>query len=149
MNVDNIVTALQEQNISTSPITIEYFNGKSFLQQVTFYANYDIILCPHGAQVTGVVFMPRCGAIIEIFPESWVIPEFFGTLAASANIRHYYIILSDPNQPTNVQKWFNSTIPGKRRRAHQLCPPIRNIVTAIQQIVSDWKICISTKQELE
>ena len=42
-----------------------FFEGKSFEQQVIEMSNIDILITPHGAQETGIIFQPTCGSVFE------------------------------------------------------------------------------------
>lgn len=47
-------------------IEVYYFEGKSFKEQLQIMSNVDILVSPHGAQLTSINFMPRCGAVLEV-----------------------------------------------------------------------------------
>jgi hypothetical protein len=38
--------------------------------------------------------MPDCGSVLEIFPDHYYIPRFFGTLAASAGLQPSFLNLA-------------------------------------------------------
>jgi hypothetical protein len=71
------------------------------MEQILFFHHHDIIISPHGAQITGIPFMKSpCSIIIELFPKGYYISYYFGSLESSSNIqqrrlqliqRRYYI----------------------------------------------------------
>jgi Glycosyltransferase 61 len=88
--VDVLLQTIHEQLMGTpyqltSPVSVAHFETATFLEQVEFFANTDIVLSPHGAQLTGLAFLPRCGHILEIFPPYYLYDNFFGSLADAAN----------------------------------------------------------------
>ena len=121
--------------------TIEehYFEGKSFAQQVATWSSTDIVITPHGAQETGVVFLPDCGGILELIPENYFYPKFFGTLAASAGIHHSYIYLSANASNTNY--WLNYRNGGEEMIRNGWCPPVDKIVEGVMALSDAWRQC--------
>ena len=55
LNVDALQTALAEMTQST--VDVVYFENKTFLEQVAFMMDTDILISPHGAQLTSINFM--------------------------------------------------------------------------------------------
>jgi hypothetical protein len=47
-------------------IEVYYFEGKPFKTQLQIMSNVDILVSPHGAQLTSINFMPRCAAVLEV-----------------------------------------------------------------------------------
>ena len=51
-------------------VDVKYFEEADFQEQVTWFRSVDILISPHGAQLTGVAFMNApCGHVLEIFPK--------------------------------------------------------------------------------
>jgi hypothetical protein len=44
-------------------VRVMYFENATFQEQMEFFATVDIVITPHGAQSTGLFFLPICGAI--------------------------------------------------------------------------------------
>lgn len=60
------VTDLSRNN----SVLVEYFEGLSFVEQVSFFRSIDILIAAHGAQLTGVAFMNApCSHLVELFPK--------------------------------------------------------------------------------
>ena len=67
-------------------VSIHYTNG-SFAEQVTLLANSDIVLSPHGAGQTNIVFMRPFTAFIEAYPPFFY-EETFMNLANIVRIQY-------------------------------------------------------------
>mmetsp|Transcript_14609 Transcript_14609/g.35558 ORF Transcript_14609/g.35558 Transcript_14609/m.35558 type:complete len:536 (-) Transcript_14609:1974-3581(-) len=143
LNTNDILHRLQEEFSSSSSSTIanvlnepEYFErDRSFQQQVMFFNNVDILLSPHGAQLTGIPFLGRRSVnngdnghalheeavnchgrhkpqLLEIFPPNYLIPSFFGSLAVNSDIGYshwYYDMTATKDQPGSVTTSKNQT----------------------------------------
>ena len=70
-------------------VSIHYTNG-SFAEQVTLLANSDIVLSPHGAGQTNIVFMRPFTAFIEAYPPFFY-EETFMNLANIVRIQYFSI----------------------------------------------------------
>ena len=72
MNSQDIIEEIQSHitqnsNNKNMNFTIPeiYFEGRSFEEQVIELSNIDILITPHGAQETGILFQPTCGGVFE------------------------------------------------------------------------------------
>jgi Glycosyltransferase 61 len=88
--VDHATLRYDNRTIDIRHVTFN--ETTSFDEQVHFFRTTDILVSPHGGQLTGLPFMPVCGAVIEIFAK-YYLPHFFGSLATSAQLRHGYIAM--------------------------------------------------------
>lgn len=51
-------------------LVVEYFEDFDFEEQVSFFQETDILIAPHGAQLTGVAFLGNpCSQLVEVFPK--------------------------------------------------------------------------------
>jgi hypothetical protein len=51
-------------------VLVEYFEGLDFSEQVSFFQSTDILIAPHGAQLTGAAFLDApCSHLVELFPK--------------------------------------------------------------------------------
>jgi Glycosyltransferase 61 len=96
----------QQQQQQPPPPRLMYFENASFAEQVQFFAETDILVSPHGAQLTGIPFMrignntttassssscSSCRQVLEIFPPAYILPDFFGTLTVQSGLHHSYL----------------------------------------------------------
>ena len=66
------------------------FDGKTFREQATWTHAMDVVVSPHGAQLTNLLFAAECAVVVELFPKSYFIPGYFGALAASVGALPFY-----------------------------------------------------------
>lgn len=53
-----------------SIVNIKHFAESDFREQVSFFRSVDVLISPHGAQLTGVAFMNSpCSRVLEMFPK--------------------------------------------------------------------------------
>lgn len=140
---DSLEKALfsNETSSSASPsIPIVFFEGRTFLEQVDFFQNTDIVLSPHGAQLTGVPFLANkpCSHVVELFPKRYWIPSFFGSLARNAGVQYSALYLSNHPPEGELAETLRERV---RVRAQWLCPDPNEMVAVIQELVSDWEQC--------
>ncbi|KAI0494804.1 hypothetical protein KFK09_024947 [Dendrobium nobile] len=65
----------------------------TFCEQVTLMSETDILISPHGAQMTNMIFMDKSSSVMEFFPKGWLElagggQYVFRWLADSAGMRH-------------------------------------------------------------
>ncbi|CAB9509911.1 expressed unknown protein [Seminavis robusta] len=130
-------------NTNNNPIHyLSSFDGMSFLEQVTFMSNIDILISPHGAQLTGSAFLPSCGGILELFPRGYHFPDFFGTLAAATGHFHRSIYTGRHANRTRDVDYFSST-PALRKQTRlqpvHAHPPM--VALAVRELMVQWQSC--------
>ena len=92
----HVIEALVNRGWEVSLIHLE---DLAFHQQVTEVANADVLIAPHGAALTNLIFMPPWGVIVELRPHGfgskttdfW---QVYGNLARAAS--KSYIAWHDP-----------------------------------------------------
>lgn len=123
------------------PVKIVYFEDKEFLDQVSFMMQTDIVVSPHGAQLTSINFMPSCGGLFEVFPPGYWFPHFFGPLAASSGLSHGYVYTGYDLK----KEWIRGGLKKRSARhiARQLdvCAPLETSLDVIGKLVDSWKAC--------
>jgi hypothetical protein len=134
MNTQEILEDLQSHFDLPYNIPEMLFEGKSFDFQVQALSTIDILITPHGAQETGLVFLPKCGGVLEIIPGGYFYPNFFGTLAASAGLEHAFLYLGKDVS----YHYYNTTV-----RNSAMCPPLPSIRKAVAGLMDRWHLCCS------
>lgn len=146
------------------PVQIAYFEEADFHQQVEFMMQTDILISPHGAQLSTIFFMPSCGGVVEVFPPSYFVPNFFGPLAASSGLQHAYVYTGVDLET----EWYRG---GKilfglraRSRKKDVCLPLGeeesvdddeeetaspSALQVIGQLVERWKSCCREQLQSE
>jgi hypothetical protein len=148
-NADHLIQILSDtvtKNGSASVSPIEYFEQKTFLEQVQFFGSIDILISPHGAQLTGIPFLANkpCTQLLELFPKAYALPNFFGSLARNSGVGYSYLYLSE-NPPEGEQA--ESLQERIRARAQSLCPSPTLITTIVQELITDWHSCWCDKKQ--
>lgn len=146
-------------------VEVEYFEGKTFEQQVDFFRRTDIVISGHGAQLTGIPFMDShsqnsCKHVMELYPEDYAPTFFFGSLAIQSGLRHSYVYWdkgSAPDPMSNEKKFspappLELVMPWERvmgdtkeirwaARSHKFCPRPDAMMTYVAELVMDWYQC--------
>jgi hypothetical protein len=137
MRLSEILTSALNE---TNKIPITYFEGASFSDQVQFFTKADIVISPHGAQLTGLPFLGTCGAILELFPTAYLLPNFYGSLSINSGILYSYLYLSKGDAHSEKAESLLDRI---QARATNLCPAPAVIVEAVKALTNDWRECCS------
>ncbi|KAK6136253.1 hypothetical protein DH2020_030016 [Rehmannia glutinosa] len=53
-------------------LIVAYANNLTFCQQVKLMSRTDVLVSPHGAQLTNMFFMDRNSSVMEFFPKGWL-----------------------------------------------------------------------------
>jgi hypothetical protein len=175
-HVDQLAAAMGSNINGTTgtDIVIQYFENASFIEQVQFFIDTDILISPHGAQLTGIPFLTAstsspttstssmCSQVMEIFPPSYVLTDFFGTLAAQSHIPHSYMYF-EPKDSNDDNDNFSSSplvLPGAARvsrtvterkvdRQRSIQIVVDDVVKAVQSLVEDWYMCCRQSPQWE
>lgn len=117
----------------TYNVPVVYFEGAKFRNQVGAMANTDILITPHGAQEMGMVFMPQCGGVLELLPDEYFFPQFYGTLAATVGLGHAYLYLArnDSHRIVNMVQ----------RDVGFLYPTLSSIQKGLDMLIERWQQC--------
>jgi hypothetical protein len=70
------------------PPKVVAFEGMPLCDQIKIVKGADVIIAPHGAGLTNLVFASRCTAVVELFPYNYYIPGFYGSLAQQAGLAY-------------------------------------------------------------
>jgi hypothetical protein len=150
VNAPKLVDALSNYTKNSEIIPIDYFEGRSFQEQVSFFRNVDILLSPHGAQLTGLPFMSgstSCSQLIEVFPKHYALPSFYGSLATNSGTGYAYVYLS--RHSWKLEEQAQSLSHRIQARATNLCPAPSVIQEAMQTMVDNWRDCCRQKRQQE
>jgi len=141
LNAVQLQLALQRA-LRVDKVDIHYMEGTNFADQVMFWSSYDIVVSPHGAQLTGLAFLPTCAGILEVFPADYLMPVFFGSLAKAAGVSHAFVYLGSAEETVDeVMERMNDKHFRARAREVNLCPAIDPMVEAVRDLVTQWMAC--------
>ena len=138
LNSQEVIQDLQSHFGLNYAIPEIFLEGADLKRQVKIFANIDILITPHGAQETNIVWMPRCGQVLEMMPEDYWHPVFFGTLAATAGSGHSVLFVAQ-----NVSHQFLSQNQMERTRARRqnFCLSRPMVRKGVEQLMEAWNAC--------
>lgn len=145
-NSNTVLEQIQRQFSGISIREIYFENNITYLQQVQYFMESDIIISPHGAQLTGMIFQPteskRCSQLLEFLPKDYLVADFFGSLAKAAGIRHTFFYMDHESERQTIPKdhqfhYFQSV----NYRGRMNCVNVTKVVDAVKTMVNDWQQC--------
>jgi Glycosyltransferase 61 len=153
VNVQALVGALEQAfGTSNTTVPVVYFEDTTFQDQMDFMANTDIVISPHGAQLTSIIAMPECGGLLEIYPPQYYPVNFFGSLADASAILHQTLYL-DPSGNNNTVSAVTVDVPYAAvdyhsrvlARSARLCPNVDAVVQLTRRLVAARTQCCNIK----
>jgi hypothetical protein len=142
-NHEALTFAIQ-QSLPGVQIKYNTFEGTSFLHQVKFMSEVDIVISPHGAQLMSIPYMPACGAVLEISPIGYSIPAFYGTLAAISSLSHYHLYTGVDLEKEKTMANLHTLQGRQKARGANVCVNIEKTVEAVRAMVDQWNECCLT-----
>jgi len=159
LNIDALAAALRESSFAAANVTVTQFEGADYVDQVRFFATADgVVVSPHGAQLTGLFFLPPCGRVLEVFPPRYYLPDFYGSLADCSGRPYAALALMDDDdddddddgnstEAANNNSLASSALPHQARnrknaRGAQLCPSPDAVRRAVEPLVREWRACV-------
>lgn len=139
LNLEEIVDVIKV-TVPEATISTKYFEGISFDDQIPWMSRIDLLVSPHGAQLTSIAFMPDCGGVLEIFPNGYLLPEFFGTLAMASNLYHSYLYLGEGSSTM-----INNRLVRSQARRTNLCPFKQSVQAGVIDMLKHWNTCCKNR----
>jgi capsular polysaccharide biosynthesis protein len=89
-------------------------SGMSVAEQCELFSCADVVVAPHGAGLTNLLFCREGTRIVEIFPPTYINPGYW-VLANHLGLEYYCSIAEGPSPPpppvdANVDEWFWSFV---------------------------------------
>ncbi|CAJ1951904.1 unnamed protein product [Cylindrotheca closterium] len=146
LNAEHIANMTDMKELSrNNTVEVAYFEGLDVRDQIGFFRSVDILISPHGAQLTGVAFMNApCSHVLELFPKAYSLPGFFGSLAIESGKDYSYFYMSE--NPPEAEQAHNKT-ERNHARAQDLCPSTDVMVDTIRKLVDEWRQCCNVRCE--
>lgn len=141
INAATLIRQLQQYG----HVTETNFDGESFLDQVRFMHSHDLLISPHGAQLTLLPFMTECSGVLEIFPRGYFMPYFFGNLAVDSGLIHMWLYMSGADaedEADEILPWGSSR---GVARSVGMCPAPSRVLIAIRRLLKDHFGCVGNK----
>jgi hypothetical protein len=138
-NAQALADAIEEQLYDgTHSVPVIHFSNTSFLEQVSFFSSVDILVATHGAQNTGVGFMPQCGGLMELFPQGIQFGDYFGSLATDSGLEYMQYYVSDATLEEDRQKGHKFK---RGLYANDVCPKPEDLFDGLREMVKIWRNC--------
>jgi Glycosyltransferase 61 len=148
-NVSEIIEALAEKYGGFQNLIVFEMEGKTFQEQVQVLSQVDILVAPHGAALTGTIFMPRCAGFVEIFPMGMIGEQkFFGSLAPVSNHAHAALYAGGENMTEEVSFWWSTVRRRSESRKRNVCPNVNLVLDAVAELERQWRDCCSRRGSL-
>ncbi|WP_417453933.1 glycosyltransferase family 61 protein [Kiloniella sp.] len=96
-NEDEILPILDKFNVE--PVCFEKL---SFTEQIELAASCELIIAPHGAGLTNIMFMPEGGNVIEFHPSNVEINQCYFNLSHSMRHSYQYLIADSIDNKSNM-----------------------------------------------
>ena len=126
--------------------TLGYMEGKSFVEQIRWFHNHDVVVSPHGAQSASVAFMPVCGAFLEFHTKYAMFLWCFAGLAADSGLITGFLYLSKKTMKadmlTDKVRHPQCIIVNRWIREHKVCVPPSAVVAAVKEMITKRNLCI-------
>lgn len=75
----------------------------SVREQVSAFSGAELVVSPHGAAMTNLVFLPSGAGIVELFPAGCVLPDFWRLACGVPGLRYRYLSAhGGPRRPTRA-----------------------------------------------
>ena len=88
-NFDALIRELaQAPGAALREVKVVEFEGKGFHEQASIAWNSDVFIAPHGAGLVNIMWQQPCAAVVELFTPEYILPGYFGNLAAQSG--HLY-----------------------------------------------------------
>ena len=97
INEEELVTFLESCGFGT--VILE---NLSFLEQVALFSQAKVIVAPHGAGLTNLVFCSPGTKVIEIIPPSIEL-VLYQLICHHCNLKYYYVISDEPNDSSKLR----------------------------------------------
>jgi hypothetical protein len=94
-NISVIGSSLMPPNDTAAHVPIStvkklLFEELTLYQQAKAMRDADVVIAIHGAGLTNIAFMSPCSIVIEVFPELYYWPTFYGSLANQTGLLYYF-----------------------------------------------------------
>lgn len=142
LNADELLRALQKAFLDTAQIQlIPHFENVTFLQRVLILAETDLLISPHGPQLTALMFLPRCSVLLELFGRGFLWPEYYGSLAAASGVLYRHV------GGDSLEFWMKDAQSVEVAQVFPICAPIDTIVNYVQKEIQQWQKRVESPAE--
>jgi len=129
---------------SNSVVEEKYLDDASPRDQAEWVHKQDVIVSPHGAQLTNLIWARRCTGIIELFPQGYYIPGFFGALASVIGGVAFAGYPQGRNPAEDTLPALSDAQVRHEIRSKPLWAESESVARFLEQLVAKQKLCALT-----
>lgn len=137
LNPDGMLATLQKA-FPQHQVTLKYLDDATFDDKVDFYSQTDVLISPHGSQLTGIMFMHPCSAVVELFPHLYYTENYFSSLAKLSGLVHTNWYVSNEDVPESL-----SLATRLKNTNNDMCPSIDTLVSYVGTMIQQRKDCLA------
>ena len=136
LNANAMLKTLQD-TFPRHQVVLRYFENSTFQEQVDFYSQLDVAVSPHGAQLTGIMFMTPCSAVLELFPDKYYTPFYMSSLAHLFGLVHANWYVSDGDVPESLLPLATRL----KNTVNNVCPSLDRVVLGVEEMIKRRHQC--------
>jgi hypothetical protein len=136
LNANSMLKTLQD-TFPRHQVVLRYFENSTFQEQVDFYSQLDVAVSPHGAQLTGIMFMTPCSAVLELFPDKYYTPFYMSSLAHLFGLVHANWYVSDGDVPESLLPLATRL----KNTVNNVCPSLDRVVLGVEEMIKRRHQC--------
>ena len=144
--IDAIETALLRNATNARVRYLKSFSGMVFLRQIEFMSQVDILVGPHGAEMTSIAYLPDCGGVLELFPRGFYFPDFFGSLAVASGHSHLSLYTGSQQHRTQELEYYMQKGRRYMARRFQVTANPELVVEAVEELIRKRESCCRDKE---
>ncbi|MBR8827143.1 MAG: DUF563 domain-containing protein [Gomphosphaeria aponina SAG 52.96 = DSM 107014] len=95
LNEEELISCLEKLNVTV--VTLETLPVR---EQAALFSKTEVVIAPHGAGLTNIVFCSPGTKVIEIFAPSFA-PPMYQIISNYCSLKYYYLIAEDANNPNS------------------------------------------------
>lgn len=142
LNAEDIRDTLQAAFTKQPNFTVQlrYLKNATFSQQVDFYRQVDVLVSPHGYELTSILFMKPCSAVLELFPHLYYTPYYYSSLARVFGLQHAQWYISNTTLPV----WKEHSLQERLANTHNnMCPSLEGVVAGVKKMMLRRQDCLA------
>ncbi|KAL7495982.1 hypothetical protein ACHAWT_008310 [Skeletonema menzelii] len=131
---DNLAAAFPEHDV------FEHHLNGTLQEMIDLFPMVDVLVSPHGSQLTGMMFMQKCSAVLEMFPHLYYTPLYFSSLARIFELTHANWYISHDDVPTGKLALKTRL----ENSVNNMCPSMDKLVSAVEELIHKRKDCLDS-----
>ena len=118
---------------------LKSFDNMTMVEQTSWMYRHDVVISPHGAQLTSIPFMPDHGAVLELNANGFYEPNWFGPLAGYSG-QQFVLLYGGENMTRQVRKHSKTIASKNLARSKSMCHNVNAVLSAVAQMIDEWRV---------